>query len=322
LISGGLDSALSTKLMVEQGIEVMAVNFVLPFAASPDTASRSARRVADSLGVDLQVIALGEEFLEVMRAPRHGYGSNVNPCIDCRIHQLRRAADLMADRGAGFVVTGEVVGQRPMSQRANTMRCIERQSGLEGYLLRPLSAKLLEPTVPEIEGWVDRERLLGISGRSRKELMELAERKGVTGYSPPAGGCLLTDPGFARRIRDLKDHHTFELHDIRLLTAGRHFRLPAGSKLMVGRNEKDNALIRSMARPQDRVLDTTDCPGPTALLRGKKAGEEEELAARVVARYSDGKEREWVAVQAAGPESAGVRRVRPMGPEAVERLMI
>ena len=323
LLSGGLDSSLAIRLMQEQGIDVRAVNFVGPFGrcAGGDVDS-PAQAVAGALGVDLQTVVLGEDYLEIIRNPRYGYGSNVNPCIDCRIYMLRRAREIMGREGASFVVTGEVVGQRPMSQRADTMRKVEKDSGLIGLLLRPLCAKLLAPTVPEEQGWVDRERLLGISGRSRKELLRLAEEKRVTGYSSPGGGCLLTDPRFAVRVRDLLKHDVLTLDGIELLKVGRHFRLPLGSKLVVGRNEADNIRLLALHNESDTVLTTESCPGPTAILKGARAREEEDLAAAIVTRYSDGRTAGVAAVSITSPTGRRIRDTAPMAADDVEGLMI
>ena len=265
LLSGGLDSSLAAKLVLDQGVRVLAVNFVIPFGRCGNASESPARRMADSLGAAFRRISLGSDYLEVVRHPHYGYGSNVNPCIDCRIFMLRRAGEMMDREGASFVVTGEVVGQRPMSQRLDTMRRIEKDSGLEGLLLRPLSAKLLAPTIPEIEGWVNRDALLAVSGRSRKELIKLAGELGVTGYTTPGGGCLLTDPKFAGRVRDLLAHDTFTLDDVELLKVGRHLRFPGGPKLVVGRNEGDNEELESLAVEGDTVLTTEECPGPVAM---------------------------------------------------------
>jgi tRNA-specific 2-thiouridylase len=323
LLSGGLDSALATRLMQEQGIRVIAVSFMLPFRQAADSGEGSApRRVAASLGVDLLSIALGEDYMEVIRNPDHGYGSNVNPCIDCHIHMLKQAKRIMMTEGASFVVTGEVVGQRPMSQRGDVLRRIAKLSGLEGLLLRPLSARLLEPTVPETKGWVRREALLAISGRSRKELMRLAAEKGITGYSTPAGGCLLTDPAFALRVRDLMTHGMLTLGEMQRLTVGRHFRLPQGSKLIVGRNQADNEALASRVRPADTVLTTPECPGPTAVLSGEEAASEEGLAAAIVARYSDDRHKNLVRIRIVAGDSERVEDVVPLDPEAARRMMI
>jgi tRNA-specific 2-thiouridylase len=203
LLSGGLDSTLAVKLILEQGIEVEAMNFVTPFCTCNRQGRCEAQHVADRFDLPVKVIGLVEEFFQVVRRPRYGYGSGMNPCLDCRILMFFRARERMEEVDAVFVFTSEVLGERPMSQRREAMRLIERESGLDGWLLRPLSARLLPPTIPEKEGLVDRDKLLAIEGRSRKPQMALAEQYHINDYSCPAGGCRLTDPGFARRMRDL-----------------------------------------------------------------------------------------------------------------------
>ncbi|TLN19153.1 hypothetical protein FDZ71_05130, partial [bacterium] len=200
LLSGGLDSAIASKIVLEQGIEVEALNFTTPFIQQNDLTS-----LTDELDIKLHVVALLEDYLEVVKCPKHGYGSNMNPCIDCRILMLRKAKGHMDEVGASFIVTGEVLGQRPMSQHKDALRTIDRESDMEGLVLRPLSAKFLPPTSVEMRGWVDREKLLSIRGRSRREQIALASSYKITNYSCPSGGCLLTDPGFSRRLRDLLD---------------------------------------------------------------------------------------------------------------------
>jgi tRNA U34 2-thiouridine synthase MnmA/TrmU len=323
LLSGGLDSALAAKLVLEQGIKVHGVHFIIPFGRldkeGPDL---PVSRVAESLGIELEMIRLGEEFLEIVRQPKHGFGSNANPCIDCKILMLRMAGELMRNRGADFVVTGEVVGQRPMSQRMDSMRRIEKESGLEGYLVRPLSAHLLEPTRPETEGLVRREELLGIQGRSRKDLMRFAAEKGIRGYSSPAGGCLLTDPRYAERVKDLLEHEMLTLHDVDLLSVGRHFRLPGGSKLVVGRHKRDNDVLSRLAGENDCVLTTPAIPGPTAVLRGRRIVEDEHLAARIVARYSDAGDSDKVVVLITGGGREVSVEVDPLVSGEAAELMI
>lgn len=320
LLSGGLDSALAAKLVQEQGVHVLGVNIILPFGRVPR--SSTAEAVAASLGIELRAVEFGEAYLEIVKNPRHGYGSNINPCIDCHIHMLEKAKRLMNTEGAHFVVTGEVVGQRPMSQRRDTLRLIEKQSGLEGLLVRPLSALLLDPTIPEQKGWVKRDDFLAISGRSRKELMRLAEAKGITGYATPAGGCLLTDPHFSVRVRDLLDYGMLTLREARRLTMGRHFRLPGGSKLIVGRNENDNEALTETAVPSDTVLTTPECPGPVGILTGEDSAHEESMAAGIIARYSDGRPTGCVKISIQSGGVTRVEEVSPLDPNEVKRLMI
>lgn len=289
LLSGGLDSLLATKVILEQGVEVEALNFVSVFCTcTPKNSSCSAATSAvRQLGIGLKVMNMSREFLQVVKNPKHGYGRNLNPCLDCRILMFRKARDYMRQIGASFIVTGEVLGERPMSQRREAMKLIEREAGLEGLVLRPLSAALLQPSIPERKGWVDRGKLLGISGRSRKPQIELARGLGIADYPCPAGGCLLTDPGFAARMRDLMSHTPdFSLHDAQLLKVGRHFRLSQAAKAVVGRNEEENDKLLALSREEDVLMEVADFPGPLTIVRGSAGHEELSLSASITARYS------------------------------------
>ncbi len=320
LHSGGLDSSLAILLIKEQGIEPIAAHFVSPFWGREGPSP--AEITAESMGVRYIEVSMGEDYLEVVRNPRHGYGKNANPCVDCHIHMLRRAGSLMPAHGASFVVTGEVAGQRPMSQRMDILRHIEKESGLEGLLLRPLSAGLLPETIPEKEGWVDRSRLLAISGRSRAEQMRLAEEKGLTGYSTPAGGCLLTDPGYSRRVRDLIDHGDLSMVQARRLRMGRHFRLPGGSKLVIGRNREENKSLIASRVGDDLAIITTGCPGPAAILTGPDARGELMLAVSMVARYADDKSSRTIEMRVVASGGTSVVAAERLSPEEVAGLMI
>jgi len=293
LLSGGLDSTLAAKIVMEQGIELEALNFLTVFCTCTNRGETclASQKAVNALGIPLRVFNVSEEYLNVIKHPKHGYGSNMNPCIDCRIFMLKKAKSYMEDGGASFIVTGEVLGQRPMSQRRDAMRLIEKEAGLEGFILRPLSAKFLPVTTPEREGWVNREELLGIQGRSRKPQMELADHYGIRDYPCAAGGCLLTDPGFAKRMKDLMFHTAdFSLNDVHLLKMGRHFRLSPKLKLVVGRNEEDNRKIQTFAQEGDILLKTLRYPGPLSLLRGEADGIEIERAASITIRYSKAKD--------------------------------
>jgi tRNA-specific 2-thiouridylase len=299
LLSGGLDSTLAAKILLEQGIELEAFNFLTVFCTCTNRGETclASQKAVDALGIPLKVFNVSEEYLEVVKHPKHGYGSNMNPCIDCRIFMLKKAKAYMEGSGAYFIVTGEVLGERPMSQRRDSLRLIEKEAGLEGFILRPLSAKLLPASIPEREGWVDREKLLRIQGRSRKPQIELAEHFGIYDYPCPAGGCLLTDPGFSRRMKDLILHDPdFSLNDVHLLKMGRHFRLSSKIKLVVGRNKEENQKIQTFAREEDILLKLSDFPGPLSLLRGEPNGWEIEKAASITVRYSKAKDSERVEV--------------------------
>jgi len=299
LLSGGLDSTLSAKIVMEQGIELEALNFLTVFCTCTNRGETclASQKAVNALGIPLKVFNVSEEYLNVVKHPKHGYGSNMNPCIDCRIFMLKKAKAYMGDAGASFIVTGEVLGQRPMSQRRDAMRLIEKEAGLEGYIVRPLSAKFLPATIPEKEGWINRENLLGIQGRSRKPQMKLADHYGIHDYPCPAGGCLLTDPQFAKRMKDLIFHNpNFFLNDIHLLKIGRHFRLSPHLKLVVGRNEEDNRKIQTFAQEEDILLKTLHHPGPLSLLRGEPNGVEIEKAASITVRYGKAKDLKSVEV--------------------------
>ena len=286
LLSGGLDSALAIHLVKRQGIEVTALHFPSFFSTVDPTGKDSPVQVlADNLEVPLILMPKGDDFLDIIRNPRHGLGKNLNPCIDCRIYTFIKAKKLMEDMGAAFIVTGEVAGQRPMSQRKDAMRLIDKRSGCEGIILRPLSAKALPATIPETEGLVDREQLLAVTGRSRKTQLALAREWGLKGYSPPAGGCLLTDPGFAGRLRDLLDDRAdISRSDLKLLRMGRHIRLRPGLKIVVGRNEDENNRITDLAR--GAMLFVPDgFPGPVILASGAPEPPEELLIGSVLRRY-------------------------------------
>jgi tRNA U34 2-thiouridine synthase MnmA/TrmU len=327
LLSGGLDSTLAARVILEQGLELEALNFMTVFCTCTNRGATclASQKAVETLGIPLKVFNVSEEYLEVVKHPRHGYGSNMNPCIDCRIFMLKKAKARMEESGSAFIVTGEVLGQRPMSQRRDAMRLIEKEAGLEGLILRPLSAKGLPVTIPEKEGWVDREKLLKIQGRSRKPQIELAGHYGIHDYPCPAGGCLLTDPGFAKRMKDLMVHNPdFSLNDVHLLKMGRHFRLSREVKLVVGRNEEENQKIQTFAQKEDILLKVSSFPGPLSLLRGKFGQEDIEKAAAITAHYSKAKDLENIEVTYRGvDEGQGDTLFISLIPRReIERLMI
>ncbi len=287
LLSGGLDSILATKLILDQGIEVVALNFILPFAVEKEDYAGDA---ADRFGIPLVRVEAGEEYLEIIKNPEHGYGSGMNPCIDCRIYMLREAKRIAKEVGADFIVTGDVLGERPMSQHRKALELEEKEAGVEKMVLRPLSAKLLAETIPEREGWVDRSKLLEIKGKSRKPQIALAKKFGLQdNYPSPSGGCLLTYREFASKLRDLFEHKYKEkvtMRDVKLLKIGRHFRFDA-SKIIVGRNEEENKLLLDLKSPADYVFEVPGCGSPITILEGSKSKEAIEVAAKLTARYSD-----------------------------------
>lgn len=291
LLSGGLDSILAIKLVLDQSVEVVAVNFVLPVTAEKeDYVGKTAKR----FGIPLIRVEVGEEYIEVIRNPRYGYGSGMNPCIDCRIYMLREAKKLAQEIEAQFIVTGDVLGERPMSQYRKALMLEEKEAELENMILRPLSAKLLPETIPEREGWVDRSKLLAISGKSRKPQIALAEKFGLQDeYPSPSGGCLLTYKEFASKVRDLFEHkeHVTK-RDIELLRIGRHFRFKE-YKIIVGRHEDENTLLLELKNPEDYAFEVPGCGSPITILECSETKSKEaiELAAKLTARYSDADEK-------------------------------
>ncbi len=288
LISGGLDSVLAAKVVMEQGFHVVGLYFTSAFSKSFGQEHETcAARVSKAIGIELRVIDMGQEYIDLVRNPAHGYGKNSNPCIDCKIHMLKRARKVMEELGAPFVVTGEVLGQRPMSQRRDTLSVIERDADMKGLILRPLSAALLPPTRAELAGLVQRDELLGISGRSRRVQLQLAERFCIKGYSTPAGGCLLTDKNFSAKLRDLfEDKLAVSPTDIRLLTVGRHYRFDTGVKIVVGRNNRENNVLLSLAPYGYHLFTPHDFPGPIALLNGEPTQDIKQTVGRLIITYS------------------------------------
>ncbi len=285
LLSGGLDSILAAKLMIELGVEVTCVTYFIEFAMCGGGPS-AAIKAAKTLGVPLKIFDITAEYIDMFKNPQHGYGANINPCIDCKIFMLKKAKAYMEEIGASFLVTGEVLGERPMSQRKDALNIIEKCAGVKGILLRPLCAKLLTPTIPEIEGVIDREKLLDIRGRSRKPQFALAEKFGIKEYPSPSGGCLLTDPGFAKRVRDLMAHEGLSVDGLTLLKVGRHFRLGEATKLIIGRDEKENDELETLAKKNDVCFRLKDHEGPLALLRGPHDEELVKIAAAITAHHT------------------------------------
>jgi tRNA U34 2-thiouridine synthase MnmA/TrmU len=284
LFSGGLDSALSAKLISDLGIEVHAAYFRQPWFESD---LGKIRNLAEEIGVHFHVIDLKQDYLEMLQQPQHGYGKAFNPCVDCHQFMVRKAGELMKEIGAKFVFTGEVVGQRPMSQRKACLPLVEKDTGLEGYVLRPLSAQLLDPTVPETEGWVDRNKLLAISGRGRREQMDLAKKWGIEGFIPTGGGCLVTQRPFGARMKDFLQWGCRDPQETVVLKWGRYFRLNEKYVAIAGRDKQENDLLERYAHPEDHLLRFIDRQGPLLLLKGKGPGDEIfSLAGGIVQRYS------------------------------------
>jgi tRNA U34 2-thiouridine synthase MnmA/TrmU len=289
LLSGGLDSTLAVKIIMDMGVDVVAVKYTSPFCQCDSGGCCHAAEVARQMGVPLKTVPKGDDYLAVVRHPRHGYGTAMNPCIDCRIFMFSKAKALLDELGAAFLFTGEVLGQRPMSQHRRAIDLIERESGLEGQVVRPLSAQHFEPTVAEKNGWIDRAKLLDLHGRGRRPQLALASAFGIEGFGCPAGGCLLTDKHFAAKLRDLFAHQEHAaMRDIHLLKIGRHFRA-GGRKLVCARDEAECKALRLRAGENDAVVEPVDCAGPVVLLQGGLADEAAvRLAAEVAAAYADG----------------------------------
>ena len=292
LLSGGLDSRLAVRMMQEQNIEITALNFMTPFCnCTAKTSCKSeARKASEEYGIALKTISDFDAYMEVIKNPKHGYGSGINPCLDCRILIFKKAGELMKEIGASFLITGEVLGERPMSQRLDAIKIIERDSGMNGLIVRPLSAGLFEPTIPEKEGWIDRSKLLSFSGRSRKPQIKLAKELNLADWPCPAGGCLLTDKIFAGKLRHLLSlREKPSKNDVLLLKAGRHFSGDSGAQIVVGRDEMENQRIEQLAMEGDWLMTASDWTGPTALVRAQDPNDSElTLAARLCARYGKG----------------------------------
>lgn len=288
LLSGGLDSTLAVKLIMEQGIEVEAVNFVSPFCLCSKNGC-GASKVAREFHIPLKTVSAGRDYLNIIRKPKHGYGKNMNPCIDCRIFMLKKAKKYAQATGASFIFTGEVLDERPMSQHFKALKIIEEEAGLENEILRPLSAKLLPETSAEKRGAVDRKKLLDFRGRSRKRQINLAKEFSISDYPCPSGGCLLTYKEFADKVKDIFKHkRQVTLKDITLLKVGRHFRADK-NKIIVGRSESENKSLLQLKSPKDYFFEVPDCGSPITVLQGRKTKKAIERAAALTAYYSDNK---------------------------------
>ena len=312
LISGGLDSLLSTKVILDQGIHVEGINFFTGFCVEGHTHAirkkdkakpkrNNALWVAEQLGIKLHIVDVIEEYKDVLLNPKHGYGQNMNPCLDCKGFMVKKALEWIEENDFDFIITGEVIGQRPMSQRKDTMPVIARESGAGDRLVRPLCAQHLPATLPEREGWLDRDKLLDFSGRTRKPQFTLAEEYGFEDYATPAGGCcFLTDKAYSKKLVDLweyRGNREYELDDIMLLKVGRHIRPNKDFKLIVSREEGENKFMDGYKK-QFTHLYISSHPGPLALIEGKIDTDELKLAGEIVARYSQGRDAEEVEVTA------------------------
>ncbi len=292
LLSGGLDSTLATMVMKRQGIEVIGLIFITPFSSSTldlEEVGERKKEYYESLGIPVEIIAMVDEYIEMVKHPKFGYGKNLNPCLDCKILFLKKAKELLGSYGASFIITGEVLGQRPMSQHYKALMEIESEAGVEGLVVRPLSGKLLPPTKAEMDGLIKREWLLDISGRGRKEQIRLAEEFGLKEFQQPAGGCLLTVPDFSDRLKKLIQRDEFDSFHISLVKIGRHFFIN-GIRLVVGRNESENNNLKKLGLGFFTIVEPVNTTGPTGLLEIVDPDAELLLPSlKIIGRYCDNK---------------------------------
>ncbi len=317
--SGGLDSILSAQVLRKQGIDVEWVSFVTPFFSST-----KAEQASKNLGISLTIRNITQVYLKMLKNPRCGYGKYMNPCMDCHALMFRKAGSIMREKGFDFLFSGEVMGQRPFSQNKQSLRYVEKQSGFDGYILRPLSAKKLPETIPEKEGLVQRDLLLDISGRSRKPQIGLAREFGITNYPSPAGGCLLTDKSYSARLKDLFDHQeTYTENELHLLKHGRHLRLNHNTKIIVGRSHNDNENIKKYYDPAaDFILKVKSFPGPTVLMPHGGSKEIKILAASICTGYSKALDITPVEVQVVSPQGSESIKVIGIPPKSIRHFLI
>lgn len=323
LLSGGLDSILAIKTVQEAGIEVEAINFTSPFCRCSGASGgcNAAGEAARQLGVKLYYQRCGEDYLRIVENPPHGYGKRMNPCLDCRIHKFKLAKEKMAEIGASFLITGEVLDQRPNSQRRDAMDIVERDADLRGLILRPLCAKHLRPTIPEEKGWIDRNKLLDIKGRGRRQQMDLAESYSLD-YPCPSGGCLLTYEEYSQKLKDLLKHEgRLNLRSINLLRHGRHLRLSPHVKIIVGKNESENEQLKNAAQPGEILLETVDRQGPVTLVLGQPNEDELAKAAAVTAGYAHVPADEECKVAASGAIEKELT-VKPLPRETIKSYFV
>ncbi len=285
LFSGGLDSTLAMKMIINQGIEVLAININMGFGSTKDRLEHMQNQ-CDQVGAELKIIDIQSEFLQdVLFNPKHGYGKNFNPCIDCHAKMFAVAKRVMEEEGASFLISGEVMGQRPMSQNKDAMQMVLNESNCDGLLLRPMSALRLVPTIAEEKGWVDRDKLEGITGRSRERQLQMVKEIGLENFESPGGGCLLTDANFAKKMFDFIKYDKFEVKDIPIMKFGRHFRLKDGAKLIVGRNKEENSYLQDIDNDKFYHIKTVGLPGPHAMLSKNATKDDKELAAKIILTY-------------------------------------
>lgn len=319
LCSGGLDSILAGLVLQRAGVAVAWVSFETPFFSAD-----KARRASENTGIPLIVKDITPRYMEMLKNPKCGYGQHMNPCVDCHSLMFRIAGEMMPEGGFDFLFSGEVLGQRPMSQTKPSLRYVEKHSGFDGYILRPLSAKRLPETIPERKGWVRREDLLDLSGRGRKAQIRLAEEFGVKEYPNPAGGCLLTDKNYSVRLKDLFDHsETQAENELHLLQHGRHFRLSPRAKAVVGRDQRDNeALLRLYDPKRDVLINAPSVPGPMVIVPGGASPVEIQQAAAVCVGYSKSPKGEPVEVTITTPRGRETTAVMGLPPQESRAFMI
>lgn len=319
LCSGGLDSILSALVLKQQGIDTEWISFETPFFSAD-----KARKASEMTGIPLTVRNITPIYLEMMKAPKLGYGKNMNPCIDCHTLMFRLAGETLTQRGFHFLFSGEVAGQRPKSQTKSSLRYVEKHSGFDGYILRPLSALILPETIPEKNGWVNRGLLLGINGRSRKAQMQLAEQFGIRDYPTPAGGCLLTEEVYSTRLRDLFGHQeTYAEREFHLLKFGRHLRLSPSCKIIVGRTQADNQQIMSYYDDQEDIrIKLENIPGPVLIMPHGGSDEEVRLAASIAVSYSKAPKDTRVGVIVTTPAGQQLVQAMAIAQEQIKPLLI
>jgi len=290
LLSGGLDSILAARIIADQGIEVTGIYFSSPFWSNEEKEKIFIKEVEEQNNFKIIIKQVGDEYLEIVKNPLHGWGKNINPCIDCKIFMLKKAKEMMESSGANFIVTGEVIGQRPMSQHKGALNLILKETGLDGLLVRPLCAKNLPATIPEDKGWIERVKLYDAAGRSRKVQFMLAKKFKIDKFTSPAGGCLLTEKKFAPKLMDLFKHNENPtMHDVELLKYGRHFRYK-NNKIIVGRNKIENNILQIKKNNNDYEFEVPDCGSPVTILQGDKNNDSIILSAQLTALYSDNNE--------------------------------
>lgn len=333
LLSGGLDSTLAARLLQDQGIEVACVNFHTGFCIQSHTSAirnpkigappprHDALHAAKNLGVKLHMVDISSDYVRIVTNPKHGYGKNLNPCLDCKIFMVAKAWEMAQNLGYHFIFSGEVLGQRPMSQRRDTFPVIDREAGVKGWLLRPLTALLMPETEPELRGWVDRKRLEKFSGRGRKPQMALAKKLAITDYPSPAGGCcFLTDENYARKLRDLwacRTTREYSMEDILLLKAGRHIRPAPHYKLIVGRDQSENQFLSGFRKGRV-AIQAKNLAGPLVLMEGDASSPEDRLfACRIAARYGKGKDREKIQLTVNYDNQSELVEVSPIPPHEI-----